>query len=173
MRLVGSAKEAQEGLLGSNGWGLKFWRDSSAAKGFAWEVWGPNYKLASPDYITKTRKATQIPSSYEKQQHFCIPGKDGWRFREPLKANTQNFICSHLPWALAEGGQSGLETREESLGLVALRSIGITARIPVQSHSPYCRIHLSQAEHFPLSGISLRGSNSPTHRNYSAPLYGA
>ena len=30
-------------------------------------------------------------------------------------------MCSHFLWALAEGGQSGLETHEERLGLVALR----------------------------------------------------
>ena len=35
-------------------------------------------------------------------------------------ANEQNFICSHLTWAPAEGGQSGLEMLEESLGLVDL-----------------------------------------------------
>ena len=30
------------------------------------------------------------------------------------------FSLQHVPWAVAEGGKSGLETPEESLGLVAL-----------------------------------------------------
>ena len=39
---------------------------------------------------------------------------------ESLLTNTQNSICSHLPWALAEGGLSGLEMCEDNLWLVAL-----------------------------------------------------
>ena len=31
------------------------------------------------------------------------------------------YFCSHLPWSQAEGGKSGLEILEESLGLVVLR----------------------------------------------------
>ena len=41
--------------------------------------------------------------------------------RASERANAQNFICSHLPWAYrAEGGQSEPEMLEESLGLVTL-----------------------------------------------------
>ena len=37
-----------------------------------------------------------------------------------LKGQHTKFCFSHLPWALAEGGQGGLKTHEETLGLVAL-----------------------------------------------------
>ena len=36
------------------------------------------------------------------------------------RARAQNFICSHLPWVLAKGGQSGLERLEESLRSMVL-----------------------------------------------------
>ena len=36
--------------------------------------------------------------------------------RASYKANVHNLICSHLTWAPAERGQSGLEMLEESLG---------------------------------------------------------
>ena len=57
----------------------------------------------------------KITSGCEKQQGFCLPGRDA---ESLLKG--ENFICSYLPRALAEGGQSGLEKLEESLGLVSL-----------------------------------------------------
>ena len=38
-----------------------------------------------------------------------------------LRANAHNVICNHAPWAPADREQSGLETLEESLGLVDLR----------------------------------------------------
>ena len=91
-----------------------------------------------------------------------------------LKGQHTNFICSHLLWALAEGGQNGLEKLEKSLGLVTReKTEGSTTKTPMLSYSPCCRSHLSQAEHISPSGISLRESNSPTHRNYSASLCGA
>ena len=82
---------------------------------------GLNPKLASLAYSTRTGKGTQITYGCEKQQGFCPSERDSWRNRDPLKGPTQkNSICSHLPWAPAQGGQSGLETQEESLELVAL-----------------------------------------------------
>ena len=37
----------------------------------------------------------------------------------PFILNEKYHVSSHLSWALTEEGQSGLETLEESLGLVA------------------------------------------------------
>ena len=65
-------------------------------------------------------------------------------------------------WARKAWGEPGAGGSGE-------RAEGTATRIPILSHFPYCRSHLSQAEHSPPSGIRLRGSNSPTHRNYSAP----
>ena len=69
-------------------------------------------------------------------------------------------------WTRDSWGKSGVGGSGE-------RTEGTAARIPVLSHSPYCKSCLSQAEHSSPSGISLRGSNRPAHRNYPAPLCGA
>ena len=37
-----------------------------------------------------------------------------------LKGQSTIFVCSDLPWVSAQGGKSGLETLEETLGLVVL-----------------------------------------------------
>ena len=65
-----------------------------------------------------------------------------------LKGQHTKFHLQHLPWALAEGGQSELETHEESLGtgVSGERTQGTATRIPVLSHPQYCRSHLSQAD---------------------------
>ena len=54
---------------------------------FALRSWGwerfLNPKVGSPAYSIGER--TQITYGCENQQGFCLPGKDGWRYRKPLK----------------------------------------------------------------------------------------
>ena len=77
---------------------------------------------------------------------------------QPLTLGSSRGRAEYTRDACGESGPSGFVKRTE----------GTAARIPVMSHSPYGRSHLSQVEHSSPSGIGLRGSNSPTHRNYSA-----
>ena len=140
---------------------MKFHRDISVAGGLPMKSVGSKPQARLPSLQYQSQNGTQITSSCEKHQEFYLPGRDSWRPREPLKEPTQkNLICSHLPWALAE----------KNLGLVALGTEGTTVRIPVLGHSPYCRRHYTQAEDSSPNGTSLRGSKSPTHRNYSVVL---
>ena len=73
-----------------------------------------------PSLQYQSQKGTQIVSICEKQWVFGLSGEMAGDAESLLKGTTQNFVCSHLPWALAEGGQSGLEMLEENLGLVVL-----------------------------------------------------
>ena len=128
-------------------------------------MWGLNHKLGSPAYSTRTWKGTQKTPSCEKQQGFCLPGRDGCRDTEPLKRPNKKMFLQPLTPGYSRGGESRLETHEESVGLVALGR-KLKEQPPGSlcwNHSPYCRGHLSQAEHSSPSSISLKGSNSTTH----------
>ena len=45
----------------------------------------------------RSQKETQITSSSEKPQGFCLPGRDDWRVREPLKgpAHKTEFVATY------------------------------------------------------------------------------
>ena len=70
-----------EGWLGSNRW-------CEAPEGY-FGGWGfPQRSVGSKLQVglpTRGRKGTQITFSCEKQQDFCLPGRDGQKCREPLK----------------------------------------------------------------------------------------
>ena len=85
-RLVGSEEEAWEGWLGSHAQELKSWRNISVAGGVPHEK-----RVGCPAYSTRSRKGTQIALSYEKKQGFSLPGRNGWRLREPLKGPTHKI----------------------------------------------------------------------------------
>ena len=168
---VGSTEEAWEGWLGSQGgsWssgGIFQWPGVSP-----WEVWGLNSKLVSPAYSNGGGKGTQITAGFLSAWERLLETESLW------KGQCTKFCLQSSALGSARGMQSGLKMCEESLGwwLWGLwpgeRAEGTATRISVLSHSPYCGSHLFQAEHSP-SGISLRGSNSPAHRNYSAPPCG-
>ena len=151
---------------------LTFQRDISVARESSWEVWGLNPKLGSPAYSTRTRKGIQITSGCEKQWGFCLTPRNAERL---LKGQHRKFHLQpptlysgrgRVRWTRDTWGKSGVGGSGE-------RTEGTDARIPVQSHFLYCRGHLSWVEHSSLNGISLRGSNSSSHKNYSAPHCGA
>ena len=98
MWLVVSVEKAQEGWLGSHGQQLKRQRDSSTAREFPLRSVGSNLKLGSPAYSTRARKGTQITSSYEKQQGFCMPGRDSL-----LKGQHTEFHLQPLTPGAGEG----------------------------------------------------------------------
>ena len=132
-------------------------------EGSPWEVWGLNPKLGFPDWSTSTGKGIQIISSCEKQWDFCLPGRDSLFFkRKPLKKRPAHQNSGLQPFILGSWGGSGV-------GGAGKRTEGTAVRIPVLNHSTYYRSHLSQAEHSPPSGISLKGSNSPACRALSHP----
>ena len=139
-----------------------------------WEVWGLNPKLASPAYSIRARKEPREHPAVKSSRISVLKGEMDGDTESLLKGQHTKF---HLqPLALDSGRGRAKWTRdtwgESGVGGCGERTEGTTSRIPVLSHSPYCRSHLSQAEHSSPSGISLRGSNSPTHRNYSAlPCY--
>ena len=83
-----------------------------------------------------------------------------------LQPLTLDSVRGRAEWTRDASGESGADGSGE-------RTEGTATGIPVLSQSPYCRGHHSQTEHSPPNSISLRGSNSPAHRNYSAPPCGA
>ena len=163
----------------------RFKRADWAPRGGSWSSWGmfqwpgifhlrsvgskPQAELPSLEH--HSWKGTQITSTCNKHRGFCLPGRDGWRFREPLTGSTHkiSFVATYLgstrgrpEWTRDTWGESGAVGSGN-------RIEGTATKIPVLSYCPYCRSHLSQAEHSPPSGISLRKSNSSACRNYSAP----
>ena len=84
--------------------------------------------------------------------------------RTIYRANTQIFICSHLPTAQANSG--AVWTRHVwgqtgSRGF-AKRTERVAARIPVVSQLPDGSSLCAQADHSPPSSNYLWGNNSPT-----------
>ena len=131
------------------------------------EVWGLNPKVVSLAWSTKTEKGIQITSGCEKQWGLCLQRRDSYRHREPLKRPTHKYSFSATYpgfWQREGGVVQRCVRRVRGSGE---RTEGTPARIPVLSYSPYCRSHLSQAEHSPPCGINLRGSNSFTCKNPS------
>ena len=52
---------------------------------------GSKSQAGLPSLQHQSWKETQKTSSCEKQQGFCLPGTDNWRFREPLKGPTHKI----------------------------------------------------------------------------------
>ena len=89
-------------------------------EGSPWEVRGLNPMLDRPAYIIGARKEPRQHPAV-KSYGFLSAGRNCWGCRDPyICCVLQNLVCSHLPWDPAEGEQSGLETLEKTLGLVAL-----------------------------------------------------
>ena len=49
-------------------------------------------------------KGTQVISSFEKQQGFYLPGRDGWRHREPIKVPTHTILFAAYYHVLQQSG---------------------------------------------------------------------
>ena len=103
-------------------------------------------------------KGVHIPSGYGKQQGFCPLNRDAEMGREGrdagtfLKGQHTNCICSQLPWATAEGGQSRLEPCEESLGLLVALGRDMKGQLPgclCSVMPPHCNSSLSWTEYLP------------------------
>lgn len=80
-------------------------------------------KLSSISRTPEPGRGALITSVCEKQWDFYPTGRDrrpGETQAPSQTANIQNFVHSHLPRALMEGGCGRLKLREESLWLVAL-----------------------------------------------------
>ena len=138
--------------------------------GCLWELWGLNPKLGSLFYSTRAGKDTrQYPSVKNSRVSLCQRETAGdteglWK-GQCRKFHLQPFTlgsCVGRPeWTRNPWGDPGV-------GGFGERANETATSIPVLNHSPYCISHHSQAEHSSPSGISLRGSNSPVHRNYFA-----
>ena len=105
---------------------------------------GSKPRAGPPSLQHQIWKGTQKTSSCEKQQGFCP--RERWleTRRASYRAKAQNFVCSHIPWAPAEGEQSGLETLEKSLRLVALgRELKEQLPRSLRCHSPLQKPSLS------------------------------
>ena len=165
MRLVGSAEEAREGWLGSDGRQLRFWRDTSVAGGFHLRSVVSKPQVHSPAYSTRTRKEPRWYRAVKSNRvSFSqgLPGRASWKLSH-LKSQCTKF---HFSASYLDSGTERTEWTRDTWGKSGFGGSGeitegTTPRVPVLSHSQYCRSHLSQAEHSSPKGISLRGSNSP------------
>ena len=144
--------------------------------GFPWGSWGLNSKMGSPAYSIRPGKEPKWHMAV-KSRGFLSTRERWLRCREPLKdqhkiqfANLNPFLMGSLR-GRAEWTRDAWE--KFGAGGSGERTEGMVARIPVLSHSPYCRSHLSQAENSPPCAMSLRRSNSLAYKNYSAPHCGA
>ena len=111
----------REVWLGFYGGQLKFWSDISVVVGFPLRNVGS--KAQARLLRLEHQKQERNPNNIRlwKAARF-LSVRERWleTQRVSSRANAQNFICSHLPWAPTEEVQSGLETCEENLVLVAL-----------------------------------------------------
>ena len=118
----------------SHDWWRRCKRAAWAPKGGSWSTGGSfsgqgfplrsaRYKLQAgpPSQQHHSQKGIQKISSCEKWQGFCLPRKDDWRHREPLKGQTHtiSFVTTY-PRVLAKGQLSGLDMLKENLGMVTL-----------------------------------------------------
>ena len=92
----------------------------SGQEGSPSDMWVLHPRLGFTAYSNRAGKETQITSTCEKHRDTVSQGKMARDAESLLKVRHTKFHCSHLPWALVEGRQSGLEMLEERLGLVAL-----------------------------------------------------
>ena len=83
-----------------------------SGQGFSLRSVGSKHQAGLPSLQNQARKGTQITSSCEKQQAFCLPGRNGWICREPLKGPTHTFCLQPLTLGSSKGGKSGLEMHE-------------------------------------------------------------
>ena len=143
------------------------------ARGFPLRSVGSKSQAGLPRLSHQRPISTQITSSCEKCQVSLCQGQMALVTESHLKGQCTKI---HLQPLTLSSSKGRAERLEESLGMVALgRELKEQLPVPcaVLSHLPHCRNHLSQAEHSPPSGISLRESNSPAHRNCTAPFCGA
>ena len=85
---------------------------------------------------------------------------DPWRHKEPFKGPVP-FTYSHLPWALAKVGQTGLEMPQEKLVTETLgRELSRCWDLGAES-SPIQQQPSLLRQTTPVSGSILRGNNSP------------
>ena len=106
-----AAAEISEGYF--SGWGRR-------VVAFPLRNVGSKPKAGLSSLQHESREGTQITQGYEKQRGSVCQERQLEMQRASDRANAQYFVCSHLPGVPAEGGLSGLEMLEESLGLVAL-----------------------------------------------------
>ena len=131
--------------------------------GFPWRSVESKPQAGLPSLQHQSWKGTQITSSSEKQQGFCRLGHMVGDANSLLKGQHIKF---HLQTLTLDCGRGRAEWTgdvwgESGVGGSGVKAEGIATRIPVLGHSPYCRSHLSQAEHSPQSGISLREAVAP------------
>ena len=138
-------------------------------------VWNLNPKPGSPAYSTRAGEEPRSHPAVKSSRVSICQGEVPGNTDSLLKGQSTKF---HL-WPLSLGADKGrAEWTRHAWGESGVGGSGeemeeTATRIPTLSHPPHCRSHLSQAELSPLNGIRLRGSNSLTHRNDSAPPSGA
>ena len=153
---------------------------SRSARGiFQWSEGIPLRSVGSkpqaglPSLQHQSLKSTQITSSWEKWQGVSLPGTESCRCREPFKGQMHKF--SFAATYLGSGKRRAERTRdawgEPGASDSGERTERRAAKFLVLSYPPYFGSHLAQADHPTLSGISLRGSNSPACRNYCPTLW--
>ena len=142
--------------------------------GFPLRTMGSEPQAGLPSLQHQSQKGAQTTSSCEKQQGFCLPGRDGSSLGMPHKMSMHktSFAVTYLRLQQREGRVDQRWLQESGVGSCGERTEGTATRTPGLSHTLHCG-SISQAEHSFPSGISLRGSHSPTCSNYSAPPCGA
>ena len=171
--MVGSAEEAWEGELSSQEWQLKFQRNISVARGFPLKSVGSKPQVGLPSFQQRSWEETQITSSCDKQQGFCLLGRTAGNAKSLLKGQHTKYCLQPLTLGSSSGRAEWTRYTwsESGAGGCGERTEETATRVSVLSHAQrYCRIHLAPAEHSPPSDICLRKSNSPACRNYSALL---
>ena len=88
-----------------------------------------------------------------------------------LKGQHTNFYLLSLNQGSGKGGDTvgWRHLRRDWRQKIWERAERVAVGILVLSHSPYGSSHPAQADHFPLSGSSLRGNNSPSPQRDSVP----
>ena len=155
------------GLAGLQRWQLKFLRDMSVAGGYPWELWGLNPKLGSPAYSTRVGKKSSKHLAMKSSRVSVCQGGTAGDSESLLKGQHIKFCLHPLTLGSSRGraeSTRGLETLEESLGLVALGR-----QLREQPPGSMCWVMEEPSfsgKAFLSSGLSLRRSDSPAHRNY-------
>ena len=126
-------------------------------------MWGLNPKLGSPALSTRARKEPRYQPTVKSIRGSVGQGETAGEAESLLKGQSTKF---HLQPLTLSAGKGRAEWTRDASGESGVRGSGDrtegkTIMIHVLSHSPKYMSHPSQAEHFSLNVISLRGSNSP------------
>ena len=93
------------------------WAAAEVLEGYfsSWGVPSENCEVQTPSWAPQATVPKEYPAVKKSRVSIC-QGEMAEDSESLLKGNAQNIVCSHLPWALAKGGHTGLQIWRRAWG---------------------------------------------------------